>query len=193
VRIIPDVKQIIVDTVNSCRRDFTYVLTTGGIGPTHDDITADAVAKAFGVELTQKSIGDAEYRVREGGIHLPESLQTPVDAGLVSLNINGSARPGAPRNAAGQILSLDWVTSELAQINFRSAIDGGPVLIPGSRPGWLFQRLAASAMPSLSSSRPGCGPNLRPSRQLREAHIQQLRRHLRGLCRRELQVPGGSF
>ncbi len=49
VRVIPDVEQIIVDTVNSCRRQFTYIFTTGGIGPTHDDITSECVAKAFGL------------------------------------------------------------------------------------------------------------------------------------------------
>ena len=50
VRVIPDVEETIVDTVNDCRVAFDYVFTTGGIGPTHDDITAQSVAKAFGVE-----------------------------------------------------------------------------------------------------------------------------------------------
>lgn len=50
-RVIPDVPQTIIDTVNECRSKYTYVFTTGGIGPTHDDITAEFVAKAFGVPL----------------------------------------------------------------------------------------------------------------------------------------------
>lgn len=50
-RVIPDVEETIVATVNECRAKFDYVITTGGIGPTHDDITADAVAKAFGVPI----------------------------------------------------------------------------------------------------------------------------------------------
>ncbi|MEO3429221.1 molybdopterin-binding protein [Pelagibius sp. CAU 1746] len=52
VRVIPDVEAVIVDTLNEVRRGFDYVFTTGGIGPTHDDITADCVAKAFGLPLT---------------------------------------------------------------------------------------------------------------------------------------------
>jgi molybdenum cofactor synthesis domain-containing protein len=48
-RVIPDIEQTIVDTVNECRAKFDYVFTTGGIGPTHDDITGSCVAKAFGV------------------------------------------------------------------------------------------------------------------------------------------------
>ena len=51
VRVVPDVMDEIVDALNALRARYTYVFTTGGIGPTHDDITADAVAKAFGVEL----------------------------------------------------------------------------------------------------------------------------------------------
>jgi molybdenum cofactor synthesis domain-containing protein len=51
VRIIPDVEAEIVDAVNVLRRRYDYLFTTGGIGPTHDDITADSVAKALGVGI----------------------------------------------------------------------------------------------------------------------------------------------
>src|SRR5437764_10930095 len=49
VRIIGDEERAIVEALNAMRSRYTYVFTTGGIGPTHDDITADCVAKAFGV------------------------------------------------------------------------------------------------------------------------------------------------
>ena len=49
VRVIPDVPDTIVSTVNECRARFDHVFTTGGIGPTHDDITGECVAAAFGV------------------------------------------------------------------------------------------------------------------------------------------------
>ena len=52
-RVIPDVEQTVVDTVNEVRKKFDYVFTTGGIGPTHDDITADCIAKAFGVGISE--------------------------------------------------------------------------------------------------------------------------------------------
>jgi molybdenum cofactor synthesis domain-containing protein len=51
VRVVPDVEAEIVAAVNALRARYDHVLTTGGIGPTHDDITADAVAKAFGVTI----------------------------------------------------------------------------------------------------------------------------------------------
>jgi molybdenum cofactor synthesis domain-containing protein len=50
-RVIPDLAEVIVATLNEVRRQFDYVFTTGGIGPTHDDITAQCVADAFGVPL----------------------------------------------------------------------------------------------------------------------------------------------
>ena len=51
VRIVPDEEAEIVDAVNVLRKRYDYLFTTGGIGPTHDDITADCVAKAFGVSI----------------------------------------------------------------------------------------------------------------------------------------------
>ena len=52
-RVIPDIEEVIIAAVNETRRNFDYVFTTGGIGPTHDDITATCIANAFGVELYQ--------------------------------------------------------------------------------------------------------------------------------------------
>lgn len=52
-RTVPDVLEEIVAALNALRERYDYVITTGGIGPTHDDITADAVAAAFGVDLQE--------------------------------------------------------------------------------------------------------------------------------------------
>lgn len=51
VRVVPDIEDEIVAAVNALRARYAYVFTTGGIGPTHDDITADSIAKAFGVTI----------------------------------------------------------------------------------------------------------------------------------------------
>ena len=51
VRVVPDIEATIISTLNEMRSKVTYLFTTGGIGPTHDDITAASVAKAFGVKL----------------------------------------------------------------------------------------------------------------------------------------------
>src|ERR1700687_5761147 len=51
VRVVADSEPAVVEALNALRHRYTYVFTTGGIGPTHDDITADCVAKAFGVTI----------------------------------------------------------------------------------------------------------------------------------------------
>ena len=50
VRVIPDIEKIIINTVNELKNKFDYVFTTGGIGPTHDDITAESISKAFNLD-----------------------------------------------------------------------------------------------------------------------------------------------
>lgn len=61
--VIPDVADTIVQTVNDARARFNYVFTTGGIGPTHDDITAECIARAFDVPLIQHT--DVAERIRQ--------------------------------------------------------------------------------------------------------------------------------
>lgn len=54
-RVVPDTEEAIVEAVNALRVRYDYVFTTGGIGPTHDDITAECVARAFGVPLVENA------------------------------------------------------------------------------------------------------------------------------------------
>lgn len=63
-RVVPDDEAEIVAALNALRARYTYVFTTGGIGPTHDDITADAVAKAFGVAIDEDPRAIALLRER---------------------------------------------------------------------------------------------------------------------------------
>ncbi len=66
-RVVPDIKAEIIDALNHLRARYDYVITTGGIGPTHDDITADCVAEAFGVELYEHPEIIAMMAARWGG------------------------------------------------------------------------------------------------------------------------------
>lgn len=70
-RVIADVEATIIETVNELRAKFTYVFTTGGIGPTHDDITALSIAKAFGRELVLDQT--AVERMTRGKFELNEA------------------------------------------------------------------------------------------------------------------------
>ena len=98
VRVVSDDTDDIVAAVNALRSRYTYVFTTGGIGPTHDDITADAIAKAFGVALPINPEARAmlEARWRETGTEVNESrlrmARIPEGADLIVNSV--SAAPG---------------------------------------------------------------------------------------------------
>ena len=70
-RVVRDEPAAIIRHLNEVRREFTYVFTTGGIGPTHDDITAECVAQAFGVPLVLDD--EAVARLQRGGRPLNEA------------------------------------------------------------------------------------------------------------------------
>ena len=72
VRIVPDVEEEIVGALNTLRAKYTYLFTTGGIGPTHDDITADAVAKAFGVgiDVDERALTPMKAYYAQRGVEL---------------------------------------------------------------------------------------------------------------------------
>jgi len=98
VRVVPDDETEIVEALNALRHRYTYVFTTGGIGPTHDDITADCVAKAFGVPIDSDPRIVAMMKERYGaqGTELNEArmrmTRIPHGAELVPNKV--SAAPG---------------------------------------------------------------------------------------------------
>src|ERR1700748_920592 len=97
-RVVPDVENEIVAALNALRARYTYVFTTGGIGPTHDDITADAVAKAFGVTIDYhpEAVALLRSRLQQTGAELNEARMrmTRVPAGGELVHNKISAAPG---------------------------------------------------------------------------------------------------
>ncbi len=96
VRVVPDQEPEIVAALNALRARYTYVFTTGGIGPTHDDITADAVAKAFGVAIDYDPRAVEILRARlagSGGVMNEARMRMtrlPAGAELVLNKISGA-------------------------------------------------------------------------------------------------------
>ena len=72
-RVIPDVEETIIETLNSVRKHFDYVFTTGGIGPTHDDITAVCIAKAFNKPVVRHPDIEARINTRPAPPEVMES------------------------------------------------------------------------------------------------------------------------
>jgi molybdenum cofactor synthesis domain-containing protein len=96
VHVIPDVSDIIIKTVQNCHQQYTYVFTTGGIGPTHDDITAQAVADAFNTPIEENVEAMEILRQYYGAEHFTATrarmARIPVGASLIK-NAS-SAAPG---------------------------------------------------------------------------------------------------
>jgi molybdenum cofactor synthesis domain-containing protein len=98
VRVVPDVEARIVEAVNELRARYTYVFTTGGIGPTHDDITADSIARAFGVviDVDERALAIMRPAYAKRGLELtPARLRMariPAGADLIANSV--SLAPG---------------------------------------------------------------------------------------------------
>ena len=130
VRVVPDVEVIIVDTLNHLRKTNNYVFTTGGIGPTHDDITAQSVSKAFGIKyeihkeafkILEKYYKPGEFNEgRQKMVHMPENAQ---------LILNPTS--GAPGFSVGNVFCLPGVPSILKSMLgglTNSIVGGEPIL-----------------------------------------------------------------
>jgi molybdenum cofactor synthesis domain-containing protein len=121
-RVVRDEPAAIIRHVNECRREFTYVFTTGGIGPTHDDITAECIAQAFGVPLVLDD--NAVERLKRGGRPLNEArlkmARIPRGAELVENPVSN-----APGFRIENVFVLAGIPS-IARAMFASAV---PMLV----------------------------------------------------------------
>jgi molybdenum cofactor synthesis domain-containing protein len=112
VRVVPDEEAEIVTALNALRGRYTYVFTTGGIGPTHDDITADCVAKAFGVtiDVDPRARKLMEERFAARGVEMNEArlrmARIPAGAELVE-----NKQSGAPGFWIGNVIVMAGVPS----------------------------------------------------------------------------------
>ena len=130
VRVIPDVEQTIIDVLNLLRSEYNYVFTTGGIGPTHDDITAQSVSKAFGlkyeVHKEAYKILEAYYKPGEFNEGRQKMVWMPENAKLI---LNPTS--GAPGFSVDNVYCLPGVPSILKSMlgGLKNEIVGGnPIL-----------------------------------------------------------------
>ena len=128
VRVIPDVEDVIVQTINVVRKKNNYVFTTGGIGPTHDDITAKSISKAFNVkyEVNKEAYKILENYYKQGEFNegRQKMAWTPSQAKLIS-----NPPSGAPGFIIGNVYCLPGVPSIL-----KSMLGGLNNLISGGKP-----------------------------------------------------------
>jgi molybdenum cofactor synthesis domain-containing protein len=158
VRIVPDVEAEIVDALTALRTRYDYVFTTGGIGPTHDDITVDAVAKALGVAVVihpqARAILERYYTAR--GSELTEArlrmARVPAGAELIPNRMSGApgirignlfVMAGVPHITAGM---LDALTGEL---------EGGAPLVAHTIGAWAPESEVAEILRTAEATHTG--------------------------------------
>ncbi|QQP88278.1 competence/damage-inducible protein A [Skermanella sp. TT6] len=95
-RVVPDLEGEIIDAVNALRARYTYVFTTGGIGPTHDDITAECIAKAFGVALERnaEAVARLQAHYKTDQINEARLRMANIPAGGILIDNPVSKAPG---------------------------------------------------------------------------------------------------
>jgi len=130
VRVIPDIQNIIVDTVNKFRKKFNYVFTSGGIGPTHDDITSESISKVFGMNYGPHKeafkILENYYKPGEFNEGRQKMAWMPTEANLI---LNPTS--GAPGFYVENVFCLPGVPSILKSMlgGIQNKIVGGdPIL-----------------------------------------------------------------
>ena len=130
VRVIPDIESKIIETVNSLRKQFNYIFTTGGIGPTHDDITAESISKAFNLEYgfhkEAYSILEKYYKPGEFNDGRKKMAKMPTIAKLI---LNPTS--GAPGFYVQNVFCLPGVPSILQSMigGLKNILIGGdPIL-----------------------------------------------------------------
>ena len=130
VRVIPDIEKVIIDNLNIFRSTYDYVFTTGGIGPTHDDITAQSVSKAFGVnyEVHKEAFKILEDYYKPGQFNKGRQKMAwmPANANLI---LNPTS--GAPGFNVENVFSLPGVPSILKAMigGLKNKLVGGAPII----------------------------------------------------------------
>lgn len=155
-RVIPDIEDTIIETVNECRAKFDYVFTTGGIGPTHDDITSSCVAKAFGVENVLNA--DA-HALLKSHYENPEDLNearlrmahVPVGAELVQNPI--SKAPGFRMENVYVLAGVPMIMQVMFQ-GIKHQLIGGKPMVSRSVGGYIPEGAIAKVLAEIQADFP---------------------------------------
>jgi molybdenum cofactor synthesis domain-containing protein len=158
VRVVPDVIERIAAAVNALRSENDYLFTTGGIGPTHDDITVDAIAAALDVPVVihpkARAVLEAYYATR-GGITEARLRMARVPEGAELIENQMS---GAPGIRLGNIFILAGVPhiATLMLEALSGTIEGGKPLLSRTLGCWVPESEVAELLAGVERAHPGC-------------------------------------
>lgn len=130
-RIIADVAEEIGDAVNECRAKYDYVFTTGGIGPTHDDITADSMAAAFGVGIDYhpeaKALLERHYATTGGDLNEARMRMARIPDGGILVDNPVSKAPGFQLENVFVLAGVPAIAREMFESLKHRLVGGAPV------------------------------------------------------------------
>ena len=158
VRVVPDVEDAIVEAVNQLRARNDYLFTTGGIGPTHDDITVDAVAKALGVEVVvhpkARAVLESYYETR-GGITEARLRMARVPDGATLIENRMSGAPGIRHGNVFIMAGVPHITAMMLDA-LSGTLEGGAPLLSDTLGCWVAESEVAELLRATEKAHEGC-------------------------------------
>ena len=158
VRIVPDIEARIVEAVNALRARYDYLFTTGGIGPTHDDITVDAIAAALGVPVEvhpkARAILEAYYETR-GGLTEARLRMARVPAGAALIENSLSGAPGIRHGNIFILAGVPHITTLMLEA-LSGTIEGGRPLLSRTVGCWVPESEVADLLAATEKAHDGC-------------------------------------
>ena len=159
VRVIPDVIERIVEAVNALREGYDYLFTTGGIGPTHDDITVDAVAAALGVEVVihpdARAILEKYYADKPGGLNEARLRMARVPEGAELIPNRMSGAPGIKLGNIHLMAGVPHITAGMLDA-LTGTLEGGLPLLAETIGCWTPESEVADILRQVETAHENC-------------------------------------
>jgi molybdenum cofactor synthesis domain-containing protein len=158
VRVVPDVEERIVEAVNALRTAHDYLFTTGGIGPTHDDISVDAVAKALGVPVVlhpeaRRILED--YYAGRGGLNEARLRMARVPEGAELIPNRMSGAPGIRIGNVHMMAGVPHIASQMLDA-LTGTLEGGAPLLAETIGCWVPESEVADLLREVEKAHPEC-------------------------------------
>ena len=158
VRVVPDITARIVEAVNALRDAYDYLFTTGGIGPTHDDITVDAVAEALGVPVIIHPEARAmldRYYADKGGLTDARLRMARVPEGAELIRNRMSGAPGIQIGNLFMMAGVPHITAGMLDA-LTGTLEGGAQLLSETVGGFIPESEVADLLRELEQAHPAC-------------------------------------
>jgi molybdenum cofactor synthesis domain-containing protein len=157
VRVIPDVPKTIVNTVNSVRAQFDHVFTTGGIGPTHDDITSECIAAAFGVpyEIHPEAFARMERHYKPGEFNAARQRMATMPRGATLIDNAISIAPGFTIGNVHVMAGVPRIMQSMFNALAPSLAGGPPIISRAVHAAGLLEGAVAAGLSAVQDKYPG--------------------------------------